>query len=158
MTGRESVAFPDDADTPLREAWLLRADKIVSKVMLHRYARLYEDKLQIFHIKEKESPELEHVLPLRGCSLRDVQTCEADVKPRGSNLFIGYVSGDIKARTVVRLFAFASCSMPGTRAHEVWWAAVRHVSHLPMQIRSSSCSVSPGQLVTVSRLASKCPC
>jgi hypothetical protein len=109
MAGRESVSLPGDAEAPLREAWILRSDKIVSKVMLHRYARLYEDKLEIFHIKEKESPELEQVLPLRGCSLRDVHTSEVDVKPRGANLFLGYVSGDIKARTVVRVVDYVAC-------------------------------------------------
>jgi hypothetical protein len=91
-------------EAPLREGWLLRSDKIVSKVMLHRFARLYEGRLEIFHVKEKDAPpEMEHVIPLKGASIQDVQALDADVKPRGSNLFLGYMSGDIKSRSLVRM-------------------------------------------------------
>lgn len=108
MATPSSVHLAQDADRdstpPLREGWLLRADKIVSKVFLHRYARLYEDRLEVFHVKEggKDSPELEAAVQLAGSKLDAVQQMEVDVKPRGSNLFLGYVSGDIKSKTMVR--------------------------------------------------------
>jgi hypothetical protein len=112
-----SAVFRDkDSAPPGSEGWILRSDKIVSKVMLHRFARLYEDRLEIYHLKEakdklkeaKDIPELEAVLKLRGSKITEVQQMEVDIKPRGSNLFLGYVSGDIRSRTVVRIPVYAA--------------------------------------------------
>jgi hypothetical protein len=96
------VDMDRDSIPPIREGWVLREDRLVSRVMLHRYARLYADRLELFHTKDKDSPELEYVLPVKGMSISGVNLTEADVKPKGTNLLIGYMSGDIKTQSMVR--------------------------------------------------------
>lgn len=96
-----STAAADGASL-LREAWLLRSDKKISKIMLHRKGRLYEDRLELFHLKEGHQPELEQVITLKDASVSEARELEVDVKPRGTNLFFGMVSGDIKSQSAVR--------------------------------------------------------
>ena len=94
--------------------------------MLHRKGRLYEDRLELFHLKEGHQPELEQVITLKDAAVSEARELEVDVKPRGTNLFFGLVSGDIKSQAAVRpagccawgnlgLRGTASAALPGSQ-------------------------------------------
>jgi hypothetical protein len=103
-----------DGCTFVREADILRADNTLSRIMLRRKARLYTDRLELYHERDKLSPDLEVVANLRGSQVSEVHTSENDIKPTGTNLFVSYVYGSIHSTTLVcisRSLVFAcTCS------------------------------------------------
>lgn len=96
----------------VREADIFRGDKTVSRVMLRRNARLYSDRLEVYHLRDKASPELELVAYLKNCKVGAITEAETDVKPPGANLFVSLLSGSVQSQMLVRESNFKLASTP----------------------------------------------
>ena len=97
----------------VREADIFRGDRTVSRVMLRRNARLYTDRLEVYHLRDKASPELELVAYLKSCTVTAINEVETDVKPPGANLFVSLLSGSVQSQMLVRFQAcFAGARAP----------------------------------------------
>jgi hypothetical protein len=118
---------PGDGCTFLREADVLRADKTLSRVMLRRKLRLYTDRLELFHEREKSRPELEVVANLRGSQVSDVHAVENDIKPTGTNLFVSYVYGSIQSTTVVWPLDLSHCISRATNTEDLMLMNIKKV-------------------------------
>lgn len=87
---------------PLLEDDVLRSDHRISGLYVHRTARLYDMRLEVYHTKDRHEPELESVIRLKGLTASDVVAKEVDVKPKGATLLLSYVNGDVRQQTLVR--------------------------------------------------------
>jgi hypothetical protein len=90
-------------DGPIREGLVYRQDTIASNVVHQRVGRLYPDRLDLFHVKHQDDEDAlpEFTIPLTGVQMSGIRDKTYDVKPPGTNLFKGYITGQMKEQQLV---------------------------------------------------------
>jgi hypothetical protein len=92
--------------TPVHEGLVYRQDTIASNVVHQRIARLHRDPepaLWLFHVKHRDDPTAlpEFSIQLLGVQASSIRQKTYDVKPPGTNLFKGYITGQMREQQLV---------------------------------------------------------